>query len=100
MIYFVYLKMQASTARSEVGLVKSQVGQWGNSLAVRIPKYVAEALNLQPNDAIEFTVADGKVTLAPVRDLPDFTLDELLEQVTEPTEPEVDWGQPMGQETW
>lgn len=100
MIYFVYLKIQTSTARSEVSLVKSQVGQWGNSLAVRIPKHVAESLDLQPNDAIEFTVADGKVTLAPVRDLPDFSLDELLAQVTEPSEPEVDWGKPMGQEIW
>ena len=78
--------------------MKSQVGQWGNSLAVRIPKYVAEALNLQPNDSIEFSVADGRVTLVPVRNLPDFTLDELLEHVTEPPEPEVDWGKPTGNE--
>jgi antitoxin MazE len=39
-----------------------------------------------------------KLTLALARDLPDFTLDELLEQVTEPPEPEVDWGKPMGKE--
>ena len=84
----------------EDSLVKSQVGQWGNSLAVRIPKHIAEALSLQLNDAIEFTLADGKVTLAPIRDLPDFTLDELLEQMTEPPEPEVDWGKPMGKEIW
>lgn len=78
--------------------MRLQVEKLGSSLAIRIPKHVAEALNLQPNDAIEFTVADGKVTLAPVRDLPDFTLDELLEQVMEPPEPEVNWGKPMGKE--
>ena len=80
--------------------MQSQIGQWGNSLAIRIPKHVAEALNLRPNDAVEFTVADGKVTLAPIRDLPELTLDELLEQVTEPPASEVDWGKPMGREVW
>lgn len=80
--------------------MKAQIGQWGNSLAVRIPKHIAQALNLQPDDAIEFSVVDGKAVLEPVRSLPAFTLDELLEQVTEPSEPEVDWGQPVGQETW
>ena len=89
-----------STARLEGSLVKSQVGQWGNSLAIRIPKHIVEALSLQLNDAIEFTVADGTVTLAPVRDLPDLTLDELLEQMTEPPEPEVDWGKSIGKEIW
>ncbi|NJK57401.1 MAG: AbrB/MazE/SpoVT family DNA-binding domain-containing protein, partial [Pleurocapsa sp. SU_5_0] len=36
--------------------MKSQIGQWGNSLAIRIPKYAVEALDLKPNDAIECTV--------------------------------------------
>lgn len=80
--------------------MKSQVGQWGNSLAVRIPKHIAQALNLQTNDAIEFSLVDGKAVLAPVRGLPEFTLDELLDQITEPPEAEVDWGKPMGKEIW
>ena len=80
--------------------MKSKIGQWGNSLAVRIPAYVAEELALQPNDAIEFRIVDGKVLLEPVRSLPKFTLDELLDQITEPPEPEVDWGAPIGKEVW
>lgn len=80
--------------------MKSQVGQWGNSLAVRIPKHIAQALNLQPNDAIDFSVVDGKAVLEPIHALPEFSLDELLEQVTEPPEPEVDWGKHAGEEIW
>lgn len=80
--------------------MKSQVGQWGNSLAVRIPKHIVQALNLQANDAIEFSVVDGKAVIEPVRLLPEFTLDELLEQVTEAPEPEVDWGKSIGEEAW
>jgi antitoxin MazE len=41
--------------------MKSQIGQWGNSLAIRIPKYVVEALALKPNDAVECTLEAGKL---------------------------------------
>jgi antitoxin MazE len=34
-----------------------QVSKWGNSLAVRLPRAVVEALNLKEGDDIEITVA-------------------------------------------
>lgn len=34
-----------------------QVGKWGNSLAVRLPQSVVEALDLKEGDKIEITVA-------------------------------------------
>jgi len=34
-----------------------QVSKWGNSLAVRLPKTVVEALELKEGDEIEITVA-------------------------------------------
>jgi antitoxin MazE len=80
--------------------MKSQIGQWGNSLAIRIPKYVVEALELKPNDAVECTVESGKLVVQRVQNLPELSLDELLAGVTEPPEPEVDWGKPMGNEVW
>ena len=80
--------------------MKSQVSEWGNSLAVRIPKHIVEALNLSANDAIAFTVEGGRAILEPIPALPEFTLDELLAQMTNEPEPEIDWGEPMGQEAW
>ena len=80
--------------------MKSQVGKWGNSLAVRIPKHIVQALNLQPDDSIEFSLIDGKAVIEPVKALPELTLEELLAQVTEPPEGEVDWGPPVGEEVW
>ena len=80
--------------------MKSQVNKWGNSLAVRIPKHIVEALNLSANDAIAFTVEDGKAILKPIPALPEFTLEDLLAQVTDEPEPEADWGEPMGEEEW
>ncbi|MCP5426349.1 MAG: AbrB/MazE/SpoVT family DNA-binding domain-containing protein [Gammaproteobacteria bacterium] len=37
-----------------------QVSKWGNSLAVRIPAAVVEALNLKEGDQIEIQVADER----------------------------------------
>jgi antitoxin MazE len=34
-----------------------QVGKWGNSLAVRLPSAVVEALDLKEGDEIEITIA-------------------------------------------
>jgi antitoxin MazE len=35
-----------------------QVGKWGNSLAVRLPAAVVEALDLKEGDEVEIEVAD------------------------------------------
>jgi antitoxin MazE len=37
-----------------------QVAKWGNSLAVRIPSSVVEALDLQEGDDVEIHVADER----------------------------------------
>lgn len=80
--------------------MKSQIGQWGNSLALRIPKYVVEALELKPNDAVECTLEEGKLVVKRIQNLPELSLDELLASITDPPEPEVDWGRAIGDEVW
>ena len=37
-----------------------QVAKWGNSLAVRLPQAVVEALKLKEGDEIEITVAGAR----------------------------------------
>jgi antitoxin MazE len=37
-----------------------QVAKWGNSLAIRLPAAVVEALELKEGDEIEIQVADAK----------------------------------------
>ncbi len=37
-----------------------QVSKWGNSLAVRLPVAVVEALKLKEGDEIEIRIADGR----------------------------------------
>lgn len=38
-----------------------QVAKWGNSLAIRLPASVVDALNLKEGDQVEIRVASSKV---------------------------------------
>lgn len=61
--------------------MQAQVLKWGNSLAVRIPKPVAEDAHFQVGDPLEIAVgADGVVQLHRVGDVP--TLAELVARIT------------------
>ncbi len=77
----------------------TQIGKWGNSLAVRIPGTFAKELDLQEGAEIEVTrVKDG---LLLKRRTHEYTLDELLKQITpENLHGETDWGPPVGNEAW
>ena len=37
-----------------------QVSKWGNSLAIRLPRAVVDALKLKEGDAIEITIAGAR----------------------------------------
>ena len=54
-----------------------QIGKWGNSLGVRLPKYVLDLLNLAAKDKMSCEVEDGKLILAPIR-RKKYNLNELL----------------------
>jgi antitoxin MazE len=77
--------------------VKAQ--RWGNSLAVRIPKAVAEEIGVHEQDELEIEVAGGIIQLRPRS--PNPSLEELLGGVTrENLHGEVDLGRPEGAEAW
>jgi antitoxin MazE len=55
--------------------------KWGNSLAVRIPKPIADDAHLQLGDPLEIAVAaDGAVEMHRVGEVP--TLAQLVAQIT------------------
>jgi antitoxin MazE len=77
----------------------TQVGKWGNSLAVRIPGAYAKELDLQEGAELEVTrVKDG---LLLKRRTPEYRLEQLLKQITpENIHGETDWGPAVGNEAW
>ena len=75
--------------------MQAQVLKWGNSLAVRIPKPVAEDAHFQVGDSLEIAVGtDGIVQLHRVGTMP--TLAQMVAQIT----PENRYAEvPLGAET-
>ena len=82
-----------------VGLCK-----WGNNLALRIPKSVAQALNLHTRSRVELAIENGALVLRPIvrrKRTRVYTIDELLRGMTKENLPqEVDWGEARGNEGW
>jgi antitoxin MazE len=80
--------------------------KWGNSLALRLPRHVADQVRLVEGSTVYLEVeADGALKVTPTRKK--FKLAELLEghprrdsDRTAEKSPEVDWGPPKGDEVW
>lgn len=80
--------------------MKIRIQKWGNSLALRIPKSFAVEVGLQQETAVEISMVDGKLVIAPIAK-PTQTLEQLLANVTEENlHHEVNFGFAIGNETW
>ena len=76
---------------------KAHVVKWGNSLAVRIPKAVAEEARVKEGDAIVIEASDGRIELRRAGQIP--TLEQLVAQITpENRHKETAWGPDRGKE--
>ncbi len=78
--------------------MQAQVLKWGNSLAVRIPKPVADDAHLQVGDPLEIAVgADGVLQMHRIGEIP--TLAQLVAQITpENRYSEISLGPEIGRE--
>lgn len=77
--------------------MRTRVQKWGNSLAVRIPKPVAEQIGLEDRAAVEMSVRNGNLILAPAR--PEYSLKDLVQGITPRNKhKETDLGRPVGRE--
>jgi antitoxin MazE len=80
--------------------MNTQIGKWGNSLAVRIPGVYAKDLDLKEGMELDVSLVDGGILLRPPR-RPRYTLDELVAGITpENVHGETDWGEAVGRESW
>jgi len=80
--------------------MRTRIQKWGNSLAVRIPKSYATEARLEQDLLVELSLEDGKLIMQPVTP-PEFTLEELLSQMTEENlHGDVEVGPAAGKEVW
>jgi antitoxin MazE len=71
-------------------MLKAQVVKWGNSLAVRIAKAVAQEAPMEEGDAVVIKAARNRIELRRTEKIP--TLKELVAQIT----PENRYQEPHG----
>jgi antitoxin MazE len=80
--------------------METRVQKWGNSLAVRIPKPLADEIGLKDNSPVQLSLHDRQLVVVPVR-VPALNLDALLAQVTEANRhSEISTGVAVGGEAW
>jgi len=78
----------------------TKIQQWGNSLALRIPKAFAVEANLHKGAVVDVSEEGGKIILTPVKKRK-FTLGILLAGVTkENIHSEISTGKRVGKEIW
>ncbi len=77
-----------------------RVQKWGNSLAVRIPKPLAEDAEVKEGTVLNLAVSEGKVIATPVQKKK-LSLKQLLAKVDNKNRhSEIDLGPAMGREVW
>ncbi|AIZ45317.1 hypothetical protein QR90_09720 [Deinococcus radiopugnans] len=80
--------------------MKGQIQKWGNSLALRIPKRMAEEAGVGQGMPVSVELTEGRIIITPIR-ATHPTLDELLAQIRpDNLHGEEDWGGPQGREEW
>lgn len=72
---------------------------WGNSLALRIPRGIAELLRLEDGTTMRLDVRDGSIILTPARPTAAEERAALVAGITpENLHDPVEWGVPLGRE--
>jgi antitoxin MazE len=77
---------------------ETTVSKWGNSLAIRIPRALADEAHLSEGDSLAMDLGrDGAIVLRPARKK--YDLSELVSRITvKNRHRETDWGPPQGKE--
>ncbi|MDE2293672.1 MAG: AbrB/MazE/SpoVT family DNA-binding domain-containing protein [Elusimicrobia bacterium] len=80
--------------------MEGSVQKWGNSLALRIPRALAEDARLREGSAVELEAVEGGLLVRPKR-RGRVSLARLLKGVTPGNlHDEASWGGPRGKEAW
>lgn len=79
--------------------MRTRAQKWGNSLAVRIPKVIADQAGVREDDEVEIEVAARVIRMKARRREPGLA--ELLRQITpDNLHGEADFGRAEGREAW
>ena len=80
--------------------MKTTIQRWGNSLAVRIPKTLAQETAFDEGDEVDVRADEDRIVVE--RPQPaNYRLSDLLAGITKTNRHDaVDFGRPLGREVW
>jgi len=80
----------------------TKIQKWGNSQGLRLAKTVLEDARLGVGDEVDVAVQDGIIVVAPTKRIRGrYRIEDLVAQIpADYHASEVDWGKPVGKETW
>lgn len=79
----------------------AKVQKWGNSLALRLPKALADEIDVQLDSPVNISVQGHAIVIEPVREQKVYSLEQLLAGVREDNlHREADYGSSEGKEVW
>jgi antitoxin MazE len=80
----------------------TKVQKWGNSQGLRLAKRVLEDAHISVGDAVDVTIRDGTIIIAPIKRIRGKrSLREPVSRISKRYEAgELDWGKPTGREVW
>ena len=77
--------------------MRTRIGKWGHSLAVRIPKAFAEELGLKRGAEVDISAAKGRLIIS----VPGHIMENLVKEITpDNRHGATDWGTAAGRELW
>jgi antitoxin MazE len=80
--------------------MKTKIQRWGNSLAVRIPKALAQETTLDEGDEVNVRAEEDRIVVER-RQPGKYRLSDLMAGVTKANRHEAaDFGKPQGREVW
>ncbi|MBI5243638.1 MAG: AbrB/MazE/SpoVT family DNA-binding domain-containing protein [Elusimicrobia bacterium] len=80
--------------------MNATVQKWGNSLALRIPRSLAEDVDIHQGSVVELDVVKGEMVVKPKKEIK-LSLRQLVKRITKKNlHSETQWGRPMGKEVW
>jgi len=80
----------------------TKVQRWGNSQGLRLSRQILEDARISIGDEVDVLVQDGTIMITPVRRVRGkHSLRQLVARMPKDYKAEeVDWGRPVGKETW
>lgn len=93
--------------------METHINSWGNSLAVRLPKYILDLYGLSKGAAMDLSVTEEGILLSPKKTkdpisemlqmTADIDIEKMCSAITDKNRPspeDFDWGKPVGKEIW